>query len=162
MKIKSIFLTMVFIMLMGMTAYAAEEGAYSEYWRQDAQGVWHIYDGNGVMVRNAWVCDDAVAANGQEVWYLIDPNGNMVTAGLLQDSLGNYYSLETGANGYNGMMRNKAGDYEGIHIEIDQSHTSGTFGKILNQEAIQALAAKYGVTQISPTASQNNVYTSKR
>ena len=78
-------------MLMGMTAYAAEEGAYSEYWRQDAQGVWHIYDGNGVMVRNAWVCDDAVAANGQEVWYLIDPNGNMVTAGLLQDSLGNYY-----------------------------------------------------------------------
>ncbi len=139
-----------------MTAYAAS--TFSEYWYQDGSGAWHIKDGNGNMVTNAWLCDDAVASNGQNVWYLIDGSGNMVSAGLVQDGTGNYYSLETNHNGYYGMLRYQSGNYDGINLDLESSH-SGSFAAIKNQDGIEGLKAKYGLTTVN-ISNSNCVYTS--
>ena len=95
---------------------------------------------------SAWLCDDAVTANGQSVWYLMNTDGTMLAAGLVQDNTGNYYSLEMNHNGYYGMLRYVNGTYDGIYMEFSQKH-DGTFGAITNQSAIDALKAKYGVTK---------------
>lgn len=140
-------------------AQAAETApAFSQYWFQE-NGQWRIRDGSGNIIKGAWVCDDAVPSNGQEVWYLIDRNGYMVSAGLVQDNTGNYYSLETGHTGYYGMLRHVSGNYDGINLSLEASH-SGSFAKILNADGIQALAAKYGVTNF-PIDNSNCVYTSQ-
>ena len=104
-----------------------------------------IKDKAGNPVTAAWLCDDAVAANGQHVWYLLNRDGIMVAAGLVQDKTGNYYSLEMSHNGYYGMLRHVNGTYDGIYMEFSQKH-DGTFGAITNPSAIEALKAKYGVT----------------
>ena len=140
-----------------MTTYAAES-TFSQYWYQDADGSWKIRDGNGNIIKNAWLCDDAVASNGQNIWYLIDGNGNMVSAGLVQDQTGNYYSLETNHNGYFGMLRHKSGNYDGINLNLESSH-NGSFAAILNEEGINSLKAKYGVTTVN-ISNANCVYTS--
>lgn len=142
-----------------ITAQAAETApAFSQYWFQE-NGQWRIRDGSGSIIKGAWVCDDAVPSNGQEVWYLIDGNGYMISAGLVQDNTGNYYSLETGHTGYYGMLRHVSGNYDGINLSLEASH-SGSFAKILNADGIQALAAKYGVTNF-PIDNSNCVYTSQ-
>lgn len=139
------------------TAYASES-TFSEYWFQDSDGSWKVRDNSGNIVKNAWLCDDAVASNGQNVWYLLDANGNMLTQGLVQDQTGNYYSLETNHNGFYGMLRYQSGTYDGVSLSLESSH-SGGFAKILNQDGINALSTKYGVTNVSIDNS-NCVYTS--
>lgn len=139
------------------TVYAAET-TFSSYWYQDTDGTWKVRDGNGNIIKNAWLCDDAVASNGQNVWYLIDGNGNMVSAGLVQDQTGNYYSLETNHNGYYGMLRYKSGNYDGIDLNLESSH-NGSFAAILNEEGINSLKSKYGVTTVN-ISNANCVYTS--
>lgn len=139
------------------TAYAAES-TFSEYWFQDIDGSWKVKDNNGNVVKNCWLCDDAVSSNGQNVWYLIDSNGNMVSAGLVRDSAGNYYSIETNHNGFYGMMRYQSGTYDGITLSLDGTH-NGRFGAILNTDGINALQSKYGLTDIS-NISTACVYTS--
>lgn len=132
---------------------------YSQWWRSDANGIWHVYNRYGALVTNCWLCDDAVAANGKNIWYLIDAQGNMVAAGLVKDALGNYYSIETNHNGYYGMMRYQSGTYNAISLQLDPNH-NGRFGAINNVDAINALAAIYGVTDIS-NISTTCVYTSQ-
>lgn len=136
----------------------SQTSTFSNYWYQDSQGSWHIKDGNGNMVTNAWVCDDAVVSNGQNVWYLIDANGNMITAGLVQDQTGNYYSIETNHNGFYGMLRYQSGTYDNISLTLDSNH-AGSFAAIQNPEAIQSLQSIYGLTQVSIN-NANCVYTS--
>ena len=121
-------------------------GTYSTFWQQSADGSWTVKDRSGRTVTNAWLCDDAVKANGQNVWYLLGADGKMETAPLVQDATGNYYSLETSHNGFYGSLRYKNGNYDGIYMEFSQKH-DGTFGRIINQSAIDALKEKYGVKQ---------------
>ena len=121
-------------------------GTYSTFWQQSADGSWTVKDRSGRTVTNAWLCDDAVKANGQNVWYLLGTDGKMETAPLVQDATGNYYSLETSHNGFYGSLRYKNGNYDGIYMEFSQRH-DGTFGRIINQSAIDALKEKYGVKQ---------------
>ena len=64
---------------------------------------------------------------------------------LVQDNTGNYYSLEMNHYGNYGVLRHVSGNYDGINLSLEASH-SGSFAKILNADGIQALAAKYGVT----------------
>ena len=139
------------------TAYAAES-TFSEYWFQDADGSWKVRDSSGGIVKNAWLCDDAVSSNGQNVWYLLDANGNMITSGLVQDGTGNYYSIETNHNGFYGMLRYQSGNYDGINLSLDSNH-SGSFAAIQNAEGLESLKTKYGVTQVS-ISNSNCVYTS--
>lgn len=126
-------------------APAAGSATFSDKWFQDTAGIWRIRDSRGNVVKSAWLCDDAVAANGQNVWYLLNTDGTMLAAGLVQDNTGNYYSLETQHNGYFGMLRYVDGIYDGIYMEFSKNH-DGTFGALKNQSAIDALKAKYGVT----------------
>lgn len=142
-----------------ITAQAAEQvPTFSEYWYQSEDGAWHIKDGNGNTIKNGWVCDDAVASNGQNIWYLIDANGNMVSHGLVKDQTGNIYSLETNHNGYYGMLRHTSGNYDGVYLDIEQSH-DGAFGKIKNADGINALQSKYGLAVVDINNS-NCYYTS--
>ena len=141
-----------------VTTYAAESATFSEYWFQDSNGTWKVRDNSGNVIKNAWLCDDAVASNGKDVWYLLDANGNMVSAGLVQDQTGNFYSLETNHNGYFGMLRYKSGNYDGINLSLEGSH-GGSFAAVLNQDGLNALKAKYGVTSVNIDNS-NCVYTS--
>ena len=141
-----------------VTSYAAETATFSEYWFQDSNGSWKVKDNNGNIVKNAWLCDDAVASNGKDVWYLLDSNGDMVSAGLVQDQTGNFYSLETNHNGYYGMLRYKSGNYDGVSLTLEGSH-SGAFAAVLNADGLNALKGKYGVTTVNIDNS-NCVYTS--
>ena len=139
--------------------FRADAEAYSQFWQQDEAGSWYVQRPDGSRVKNAWLCDDAVAANGKDVWYLLDAYGNMLTAGLVQDATGNYYSLETGHNGYYGMLRYKSGDYGGVNLNLDGSH-NGSFAAVLNADGIEALKAQYGVTSCAHINNGNIVYTS--
>lgn len=134
-----------------------EETTFSKFWKEK-NGNWIINDNQGNLIVNAWLCDDAVTANGKNVWYLMDGKGNMISAGLVQDNTGNYYSLETNHNGYYGCLRYKSGIYDGIYLELEQSH-NGAFAAIKNPEGIEQLKKLYGVTQINIDNS-NIVYTS--
>lgn len=122
---------------------------YSPNWFVDASGVWRIRNSKGEIVKNAWLCDDVITANGQNVWYLLQADGSMLAAGLVQDNTGNFYSLETTHNGYFGMMRYKDGYYncngQNIYLQFSQKH-DGTFGSIINPEGLAKLKAVYGVT----------------
>lgn len=140
-----------------ITAQAAEQPAFSSYWFEE-NGQWRIRDGSGNIIKGAWVCDDAITTNGNDVWYLIDENGYMVYSGLVQDNTGNYYSLEMNHNGNYGMLRYASGNYDGVQLSLEGTH-NGNFAKILNQDGIDALAAKYGVKHFAIDNS-NCVYTS--
>ncbi|MDO4488722.1 MAG: InlB B-repeat-containing protein [Eubacteriales bacterium] len=125
---------------------------YSRFWEINASGSWVVRNSRGQLVTSAWLCDDAIASNGRNTWYLIGSDGQMVTAGLVRDASGNYYSLETEHNGFFGMMRFKNGYYnvggQSIYIEFEQTH-GGSFGAIRNAEAIARLRDIYGVTDFS-------------
>ena len=139
------------------TAYASES-TFSNFWFQDTDGSWKVKDNAGNIVKNAWLCDDAVVSNGQNVWYLLDSNGNMITNGLVQDMTGNYYSLEVSHNGYFGMLRYQSGTYDNVYLDLESSH-SGAFASIKNSEAIEALKSKCNVRAVNIDNS-NCVYTS--
>lgn len=162
MKIKKILLLLTaFIFLFAMTSYA--DITFSSAWEQDAQGTWKAKYKDGSYVKNAWLCDDAVSANGLNVWYLLDPAGNMVSAGLVQDGTGNFYSLETNHDGYFGMLRYKSGNYncngQTVYLELESSH-NGSFAAIKNQSAIDQLKAIYGLTSVANINNSNIVSTS--
>lgn len=147
-------LTFAFMLTFGFTSMAA----FSEYWYQTNDGVWHVMDQSGDTIKNCWFCDDAAPGNGKDVWYLIDAYGNMATGALVQGPDGKYYSLETQHNGYYGMLRYQSGTYDGIPLVLDGSH-NGAFGQILNPEGIAGLTSLYGVKQIS-VSSDRTVYSS--
>ena len=155
--LKTSIITLSFVYMFCMPAYA-NTPTFSEYWFQDSQGNWKVRDNNGNVVKNAWLCDDAVESNGQNIWYLIDATGNMVSTGLVQDQTGNIYSLETSHNGYYGMLRYKSGAYDGVYLDLESSH-GGSFAKIKNQEGVAGLQGIYGLTQVNIDNS-NCVYTS--
>jgi len=153
-------ITACFCALFAFASFAAP--SYSEFWYADSDGNWHIRDGNGNLVTNAWLCDDAVASNGKDIWYLIDANGNMVSAGLVQDKTGNYYSLEMNHDGYYGMLRYKSGTYtaDGLTVDLQlESAHNGSFAAIKNQDGIDKLKAWYGL-QLLNIDNSNCVYTS--
>ncbi len=154
---KEILFGMLFSAIISITAFA--NTTYSEFWKQDASGNWFVQKPDGSKVTNAWLCDDAVAANGKDVWYLLDANGQMISAGLVQDGTGNYYSIETEHNGYYGMLRYKSGNYGGIDLQLEGSH-NGSFAAIKNADSIAALNAKYGLTSVANIDNYNCVYTS--
>lgn len=155
--LKTSIITLSCVYMFCIPAYA-DTPTFSEYWFQDSQGNWKVRDNNGNTITNAWLCDDAVASNGQDIWYLIDSNGNMVSAGLVQDQTGNIYSLETSHNGYYGMLRYKSGAYDGVYLDLESSHM-GSFANIKNQDGRSSLQAIYGLTQVNIDNS-NCVYTS--
>ena len=141
---------------------AAGKATFSKNWFQDANGQWKIKNKAGQIVTSAWLCDDAVTANGQNIWYLLDQNGNMVAGGCVQDATGNIYSLEMNHNGYFGMLRYKNGNYtceDGttVYLEFSQAH-DGTFGAVINQAGKDFLIRKYGITQFG-IGNQNIQYT---
>ena len=152
-------LAFLMLLLSCFSSYGAGAATYSECWKKTADGKWIVSDAKGSQMKGIWLCDDAVMSNGKNVWYVIGADGVMVTAGLIQDKSGNYFSLETANNGYFGMMRNKSGVYDGIRLEIQTAHL-GNFGAVLNADGIAALKAKYGVTQVDIDNS-NIVYSSK-
>ena len=147
----------------GGSAPAAKKAAvtFSSNWYADNFGVWRIKNSAGHVVTNAWLCDDAVAANGQNVWYLLTQDGAMLAAGLVQDNTGNFYSLETNHDGYFGMLRYTDGYYncngQQVYLQFSQKH-DGTFGAVINAEGIEKLKAIYGVTQYG-IGNENAVYT---
>ena len=154
---KEILFGMLFAAIISITAFA--NTTYSDFWKQDASGNWYVQKPDGTKVVNAWLCDDAVAANGKDVWYLLDGNGQMISAGLVKDGTGNYYSIETEHNGYYGMLRYKSGNYGGIDLQLEGSH-NGSFAAIKNADGIAALNAKYGLKSIANINNANCVYTS--
>lgn len=138
-------------------------GTFSKKWYQEADGRWRIKNKAGQIVKSAWLCDDAVAANGQNIWYLLDANGDMVTGGLVQDNTGNFYSLEMNHNGYYGMLRYKNGTYtceDGttVYLEFSQEH-NGSFGAVINPAGLEFLKAKYGITKF--TIGNENIQNTK-
>ena len=133
--------------------------AFSAAWYQGGAGEWRIRGKDGADVKDRWICDDAVAANGKDVWYLIDASGQMISAPLVRDRTGNYYSLETEHNGYFGMLRFRDGEYGGIRLEFEKEH-NGSFGAIRNADGLAALMAKYGVTDFA-IDNANITYTSE-
>ena len=147
------------VIMSALTVCAAE---FSEYWYQDGSGCWHIKDGNGKVITDAWLCDDAVASNGKNIWYLIDAEGDMVSAGLVKDGTGNYYSLEMNHEGHFGMLRYESKTYtaDGLSVDLSlESSHNGSFAAIKNTEGFEALRSKYGVTTVSIDNS-NIIYTS--
>ena len=168
MRAKRSIIVFVFSMLaaFAFASISYAETTFSAAWAQDSSGNWNIYQTVGnerKQVKNAWVCDDAVAGNGQNVWYLIDHSGAMVSAGLVKDGTGNYYSLETNHNGYYGMLRYQTGDYncngQTVHLELESVH-NGSFAAIKNNDAIEKLKAIYGLPDVSQINNSNIFYTS--
>ena len=137
------------------------KGTYSPNWFVDGSGVWRIKNSAGQVVSNAWLCDDVILANGKDVWYLLGADGAMVTAGLIQDGSGNFYSLETEHNGYFGMLRHKNGYYncggQQVYLEFEQQH-NGAFAAVRNPEGLEKLKAIYGVDRYD-IDNTNCVYT---
>lgn len=135
--------------------------SFSPNWYADNFGVWRIKNSKGEIVKNAWLCDDAVAANGQNVWYLLTQDGAMLAAGLVQDATGNFYSLETNHDGCFGMLRYTDGYYncngQQVYLKFSHEH-NGTFGAITNTEGLEKLKAIYGVTKCG-IGNENAVYT---
>ena len=123
--------------------------------------MWRIKNSKGEIVKNAWLCDDAVAANGQNVWYLLGSDGAMLAAGLVQDATGNFYSLETNHDGYFGMLRYTDGYYncngQQVYPKFSKNH-DGTFGAVTNPDGIEKLKAIYGVTKYG-IGNENAVHT---
>ena len=153
---KIVVLSAAAAVLVSMTAAAA---SFSQFWKQSSDESWYIEDNAGNRITNAWLCDDAVPENGKDVWYLLDEWGNMITDGLVQDGTGNYYSLETEHNGYYGMLRYRSGNYGGIYLDLEGSH-SGAFAAIKNADVLEALRRKYGLRDVSFISNDNIVYTS--
>lgn len=142
---------------------AAKKAAvtFSPNWYADGFGVWRIKNSAGQVVTNAWLCDDAVTANGQNVWYLLTQDGAMLAAGLVQDNTGNFYSLETNHDGYFGMLRYTDGYYncngQQVYLQFSQKH-DGTFGAVINADGIEKLKAIYGITKYG-IGNENAVFT---
>lgn len=146
------------VMLTLFIAFTVKAAPFSEYWIQDDGGSWLVRTPDGQIVRNAWLCDDAVPENGKDVWYLLGDDGKMVTSPLVKDGTGNFYSIETEHNGYYGMLRNKSGTYGGISLKLQESHEGG-FASILNEDGRNELEAAFGVLDVSYIDNADCVYT---
>lgn len=157
MKKRFLFFAAFAVMLLSLN-FTAQAASYSSAWYV-SNGSWYIKGPNGQALRGAWVCDNAAGPGSADNWYLIDTNGQMVTAPLVVDAGGYYYSLETNHNGNYGMLRHTNGTYDGIYLSFNQVH-NGSFGAITNVEGINALKAKYGVTSVAHISSSNCYYTS--
>ena len=135
---------------------------FSQFWKQDASGFWYVINNKGETIKNAWLCDDAVLGNGKNAWYLLGADGRMLTAGLVQDNTGNFYSLETTHAGLFGMLRYKDGFYDcngqAVYLKFSQKH-DGTYGAVINPEGLEKLKAIYGITKYN-VGNENAVYTS--
>lgn len=135
---------------------------FSQFWKQDASGFWYVVNNKGETIKNAWLCDDAVLGNGKNAWYLLGADGRMLTAGLVQDNTGNFYSLETTHAGLFGMLRYKDGFYDcngqAVYLKFSQKH-DGTYGAVINPEGLEKLKAIYGITKYN-VGNENAVYTS--
>ena len=119
-----------------MTSYA--QSSFSSYWYQDtATGAWKIRDGSGQMVRDSWLCDDAVNPTNPS-WYLIDSNGNM-REGLVQDEYGNFYLLCPEHAGVYGSLISNTYSYQNRTLYFNSNH-DGTFGRVTNPEALSGLS----------------------
>ena len=119
-----------------ITSYA--QSSFSSYWYQDtATGAWKIRDGSGQMVRDSWLCDDAVNPTNPS-WYLIDSNGNM-REGLVQDEYGNFYLLNPEHMGTYGSLISNTYSYQGRTLYFNSVH-NGTFGRVTNPEALSGLS----------------------
>ena len=137
--------------------------AYSPRWQKRADGKWFITRTNGQIVTNAWLCDDVISSNGKKVWYLLQADGTMLTAGLVQDKTGNYYSMEMDPhNQHYGMLRYKSGYYDcggqKIYLELEENNIS-SLGAIKNADAVTKLKAAYGLTTY-PIGNETATYTS--
>ncbi len=137
--------------------------AYSPRWQKRADGKWFITRTNGEIVTNAWLCDDVISSNGKKVWYLLQADGTMLTAGLVQDKTGNFYSMEMDPhNQHYGMLRYKSGYYDcggqQIYLELEENNVS-SLGAIRNADAIEKLKSIYGLT-IYPIGNETATYTS--
>lgn len=153
---RKMLLTLMLAALMALTcAVTVLAAEYSKNWYEDANG-WHIKDASGNTVKNAWLCDDVQDAS-KSTWYLIDANGNMVSAPLVKDGTGNFYSLETAHNGYYGSLRHTDGTYDGVALTFEQTH-GGSFGAV--KGGLDALKEKFSVTDVSHISNANCVYTS--
>ena len=158
MKKKIALLTFILSLFCVFTAFGA---TFSSAWKQGSDGVWRVYDSQGILQRNAWFCDDAAGGAGaKDNWYLLDGNGTMVSAPIVRDGTGNFYSLETSHNGYFGMIRHKTGTYDGVYMIFSQNH-DGTFGAIQNPDAINTLIARYGLMDVANINNSNCIYSSK-
>ena len=106
--------------------------------------------------------EDAGSSN-KKVWYLLNSDGAMVTDGLVQDSNGNFFSLETENNGYFGMLRYRDGVYncngQQVYLEFSSSH-DGSFGAVTNPEGLEKLKEIYGVTKYG-IGNGNALYTAE-
>lgn len=122
-------------------------GAYTNYWRTDIYGQWHVYDRYNNMLSNCWFCDD-LKTGLKNQWYVIDASGNLVTNGLLRSASGNFYSVETTPGENYGMIRNVSGVYNGIYIDIESNDMS-RIGVIKNMDAINLLSQLFGVRDVS-------------
>ena len=159
--LKTLILALVMSVIFAATALAAS--TYSSCWKMGFDGIWRVYDSSGVLQKSCWFCDNGTSGSGpgtsnnNETWYLLDASGSMVSAPIVKDSSGRYYSLETEHNGYYGMLRHTTGNYNGVYIVFNQKH-DGSFGCITNQDAIDTLVAQYGVTDITGINPANCVY----
>ena len=149
----------------GGTGAGQDKGApaYSPRWQKRADGKWFITRTNGQIVTNAWLCDDVVPSNGKKVWYLLQADGTMLTAGLVQDKTGNFYSMEMDPhNQHYGMLRYKSGYYDcggqKIYLELEENNIS-SLGAIRNADAISKLKSIYGLTTY-PIGNETATYTS--
>lgn len=145
------------------TCYA--QSGFSSYWYQDTtSGNWRIHDGSGsgMPVVSAWVCDNALnPSNVNDNWYLMDAYGNLCS-NLIFDGT-NYFLMNPSHDGsYGKLISSNDYTFNGATFQFDQSHSNGTYGKILNPEVIAQSGLP--VTQVSNTtrvlytANFSNVY----
>lgn len=122
-------------------------GIYTNYWRTDMFGQWHVYDKYNNMLANCWFCDN-LASGLNNKWYVLDATGNLITNGLLRDAYGNFFAVETTPGENYGMIRNASGVYNGIYIDVETVNMS-RFGAIRNADAINLLSQLFGIRDIS-------------
>ena len=153
---KKLFVSIILGLLMSLSVATVTlaDATFSDVWELCPDGAWKVKSPSGGYICNAWFCDDAVPANGNNVWYLLGYDGSMISAGLVQDGTGNYYSIETNHNGYYGMMRYVDGWYncngQQVYLQFNKNHDGG-FGKVINADGLAKLKAIYGVTPFNVT-----------
>ena len=85
----------------------------------------------------------------------------MLSAGLVQDLSGNFYSIETDHNGFYGMLRYIDGWYncngQQVYLRFSHNH-DGSFGAVINPDGLAKLKEIYQVTPFA-IGNQQCVYT---
>jgi len=133
-------------------ANADELYDYSNKWftSENAAGniKWHINDDNAQLMKKVWV-NDLESTMEEKPWYLIDENGSMIDHPIVKDKDGYYYAINNSVHdGSYGHMLYKDGEYYGVQLSFNRNH-DGHYGAITNADGIAALAAKYGVKELT-------------